>query len=285
MSTPTPELDLAAYFRRIGLDDPGGTPPTHATLARLVRGHAVAIPFENIEVLCGRVPDLAVDALQRKMVDGRRGGYCFEQNRLLMAALRQLGFAVRGREGRVRTGIPADVATGRTHMVLQVAIDGEAWLADVGFGGLAPTAPLRLASRERQPAPVVDYRFVDLEDDLLLQAATNEGWSDCYRIVPTAPQPIDYDMANWWTATRPGVFLRGNLVVARSVAEGRLVLFNDELALRRSGAEAPATRRLATRPEFADALADTFGLALAADDVETCWRLAAERAAQRGTST
>src|ERR1700744_3033369 len=127
-------MDLDAYFHRIGIGA-GRTPSLAplATLARLIERHQAVIPFENVETLCGRVPALDLDALQRKMVLGRRGGYCFEQNTLFMAVLRELGYAVRGLEGRVRTGVPAEVTTARTHMALCVTVDGEDWLADVGF--------------------------------------------------------------------------------------------------------------------------------------------------------
>ena len=45
-------LSLDAYFARIGYS--GSTEPTLATLSELVRAHASAIPFENLDVLLGR---------------------------------------------------------------------------------------------------------------------------------------------------------------------------------------------------------------------------------------
>src|SRR5690242_17335705 len=115
-------LDLAAYAERIAFEGP--LVPTLETLARVVERHASSIPFENIEVLAGRVPSLEPHALENKLVRRRRGGYCFEQNGLLLALLRQAGFEARGVEARVRTGVPADVVTGRTHMAVRVTLDG-----------------------------------------------------------------------------------------------------------------------------------------------------------------
>ena len=259
-------LDLGAYADRIGLESP--LEPTHDSLARLVAAHASAIPFENIEVLAGRVPRLDAAALEAKLVRRRRGGYCFEQNGFLLAVLRQLGFVAHGLEARVRTGVPADVTTARTHMAVRVTLDREDWLADVGFGALAPTAPLRLAERGTQRDPLSEYRVVDVEADRLLQCLTHEGWSDCYRIAPTAPHAIDYAMANWWVATHPDAFLRHNLLVARTEPRGRLTLFNDRLSLRGGGAQAPEERTLTGRAEIADALRDAFGLEIDDDDLD-----------------
>ena len=149
------------------------------------------------------MPRLDVASLEQKLVQRRRGGYCFEQNGFFLAALRQIGFAVAGLEGRVRSGVPAEVVTARTHMAIRVTLAGEHYLADVGFGGLAPTRPLKLVEREVQCDPVGAYRLLKVDDDLLLQCQTTEGWTDCYRIAPSLPHPIDYEMGNWFVATLP----------------------------------------------------------------------------------
>lgn len=264
-------IDFAAYARRIGFDDPAS--PTHATLARLIERHAAAIAFENIEVLAGRVPQLDSASLQRKLVQQPRGGYCFEQNTFFLACLQQLGFAACGLEARVRTGVPADVVTPRTHMAIRVTLDGEDWLADVGFGGLAPLAPIRFASRAEQPAGSGAWRFVDMEGGWLLQAKSHDGWTDCYAVLDSTPRHIDYEMANWWVATHPKAMLRQNLLVGRAVDGGRLTLFNRQLSLRKPASGAPQEQRLATRAELEDVLGDGFGLRIAAADFDAVMRI------------
>lgn len=80
-------LCLAAYLERIGLS---GRPDP----AAVQHAHAVAIPFENLDPQRGVPVSLDLDALQAKLVTGRRGGYCFEHNLLLAAALRERGHDV-----------------------------------------------------------------------------------------------------------------------------------------------------------------------------------------------
>src|SRR4029079_15204540 len=131
-------LDLGAYLRRIGFR---GAPPAPDLATREALGalHPASIAFENIGALVGKVPQLDATSLQAKLVDGRRGGWCFEQNHLLRSALEQIGFDVVGLEGRVRVGaVTEDDVTPRTHMALCVALQGRRWLVDVGFGGLTP---------------------------------------------------------------------------------------------------------------------------------------------------
>ena len=260
------ELDLDAYRRRIDLA--GALAPTRECLERLVLAHASAIPFENIEVLAHRVPRLDLAGLQDKLVRRRRGGYCFEQNTLFRGVLQAIGFDAHPMEARIRAGVPADVVTGRTHLATRVVLDGVALLVDVGCGTIAPTAPLVLASRDEQAAGTGVHRLVDVGDALLLQNREAEGWKDGYLLLPSAPHAIDCELGNWFVATHPKSVLGSNLLVGRAIPGGRLRLFNRGLATFRPECAAPAEQTLQTRAEFADVLADGFGLDVAPADLD-----------------
>ncbi|MEJ0066670.1 MAG: arylamine N-acetyltransferase [Caulobacteraceae bacterium] len=142
------EIDLDRYFARIGYGGP--REPTIEVLRALHRLHPAAIPFEAIDVLLGREINLEPSALQAKMIAGGRGGYCFEQNGLFKLALQAIGFEVAGLIARSRWGRPLGDIRARTHMALRIRIDGEDWLADVGYSSAMLTAPIRLAEREPQ---------------------------------------------------------------------------------------------------------------------------------------
>jgi N-hydroxyarylamine O-acetyltransferase len=260
------ELDLAAYCRRIGFA--GALAPTRECLDRLIVDHASAIPFENIEVLAHRVPKLDLAGLQDKLVHRRRGGYCFEQNTLFRAVLQAIGFDVRPMEARIRSGVPADVVTARTHLATHVVLDGVAHLVDVGCSTVAPLAPLALASRDRQAAGSGFYRFVEVGDELLLQTLVADVWADCYQLMPSTPHAIDCEMGNWFVATYPKSMLAHNLLLGRAIPGGRLRLFNRRLSAFQPQCAAPVERELQTRAEFADVLADGFGLDVAPADLD-----------------
>ena len=262
----TRDLDLDAYRRRIGFA--GTLAPTRECLERLVLCHATAIPFENIEVLARRVPKLDLVGLQDKLVRQRRGGYCFEQNTLLRAVLRAVGFDAHPMEARIRSGVPADVVTARTHLAIRVVLDGVDHLVDVGCGTIGPVAPLALASRAEQAAGSGCYRFVDVDGELLLRSRGADGWADCYRLLPSLPHAIDCEMGNWFVATHPMSMLGRNLLVGRAIFGGRLRLFNRRLSTFRPEDKAPVEATLQSRAEFADVLADGFGLDIAPADLD-----------------
>src|SRR5689334_6809427 len=137
-------FDLGAYLNRIGLDEP--IPANANGLALLQRAQLQNIPFENLDIHLGLAISLQPSAVFDKLVMRGRGGYCFELNKLFAEALRASGFAVRSHLARVIYG--RDAPGGRTHQVLVVQAEGQAWLCDAGFGGPGLRAPIPLEPQE-----------------------------------------------------------------------------------------------------------------------------------------
>ena len=135
------------------------------------------------DVLLGRPPKLDLASLQTKMIVGRRGGYCFEQNMLFRGGLRSLGYKVTSLQARVVRGLEIDAPRPMLHMVLRIDLPEGAFLADVGFGNLAPTAALRLTPLVEQDTPHEVMRFVAMGEELTLQAKLGERWEHIYRVV------------------------------------------------------------------------------------------------------
>jgi N-hydroxyarylamine O-acetyltransferase len=148
---PEENFDQDAWLDRIGYQGPRAA--TLETLRGVVEAHSAAISYESIDVLLDRPPKLDLAALQRKMIGGGRGGYCFEQNMLFRAGLRSLRFDVTSLQARVVRGLAIDAPRPMLHMVLQVNLPEGPFLADVGFGNLAPTAPLLMSADLEQDTP------------------------------------------------------------------------------------------------------------------------------------
>jgi len=251
-------FNLDAYFRRIGYDGPRTA--TLATLRELHRLHPQAIAFENLDPLLRRPVRLDAASLQAKLVEGSRGGYCWEHNLLFAHVLREVGFTVREASARVRWSIPPSVKTPRTHCLLFVEADGDDYLADVGFGGNTLTGPLKLTSRDAQQTPHEAFRLV-AEDHLVVQEAKlNGAWMPLYAFDFADTHPIDYEMGNWFTSAYPdSIFVKG-LMGARAAPGKRYALANNRLSTHtlNGGTE----KRTLNARELRDALTDLFKLRL-----------------------
>ena len=257
----TESIDLDAYFARIGYAGPREA--TLSTLRVLCERHPKAIPFENLDPLTGRVPELGLDALQAKLVLGGRGGYCFEHNGLAEAALLALGFKVQPLGGRIQWGMPAEAPLRpRTHKLLKVTTEEGDWLVDTGFGGLVLTAPLPFESGEPQDTGQGVFRIQEVETDLQLQALTPDGWSPKYRFSREPQKPADYEMANWFAATHATSPFPQGLICALVFDDRRVGLWNRELSVRwRDGR---VEKRMLDTPAILGLLVDEIGLPQAA---------------------
>jgi N-hydroxyarylamine O-acetyltransferase len=180
MATPARDkVDLDAYFERIGYS--GSRAPTLDTLSAIHLRHPQTIPFENLDPLLRRPVLLDVPSLEAKLVRDCRGGWCFEHNLLLCHVLESLGFRVTGHAARVLWNAPEGVIRPRAHMLLSLELDGVLYMADVGFGGLTLTAPLRLVAGIEQATPHERFRLVAGDSDFVLQALLGREWRPLYR--------------------------------------------------------------------------------------------------------
>lgn len=246
-------LDLDAYLRRI--DYAGPLLPTAAVLQAVHLAHATHIPYENLDILLGQPIRLDLASIQAKLVLGGRGGYCFEQNKLLAAALQELGFPVQLLAARVRYRYRQMLP--RTHMVLLVHADGENWLVDVGFGayGLLLPVPFVAGAEARQYAWT--FRIIEEPGLWVMQSLGEDAWEDLYAFSLEPQQMIDYEMANYYTSTHPNSRFVQTPTAQRMTTEVRYIMRNRELIT--DSGDVVTIREIADE-ELLSVLAQTFGL-------------------------
>lgn len=225
------DIDLDAYLERIAYDGP--REPSTQTLAALHEAHVAAVPFENLDILLGRPVLLELDALQAKIVNRRRGGYCFELNTLFRAALERLGFRVTSLAARVRAG--SAVVRPRTHMLLRVDLGEGPYLADVGFGGDGLVRPLPLSAGGEAWTAGFGYRLHHEAEQWVLAGNIDGEWTDLYAFTLEPQHPVDFEMANHFTSTWPSSRFVQSLTAQRSWPGRRLILRNRDLMLREGG--------------------------------------------------
>lgn len=265
-------FDLDAYLRRIDL--PALPTRDAAGLARLQRAHRLAIPFENLDVRLGRGIAIDSDAVFAKLVTARRGGYCFEHNRLLLDALAALDMPARPLLARVWLG--ATEPQPLTHTLSLVTLQGQAFIADAGFGGsYAPVMPLADGAESEAPDGA---RFRLERDDehgwMLLRRgdpATTDGrgggtgWQRQYSVTTATAHESDLAMSNHWTSTSPASRFTHTAVVSIVLPHGFASL--TDRAYRRRAADNDAAGEIADPRVYRMRLSMMFGIALSADEV------------------
>jgi N-hydroxyarylamine O-acetyltransferase len=267
-------VDIGRYRRRI--DSPVHLDTSLDTLTRLIEHHLASIPFENIDVLLDRGIDLSPQAVDAKLIDRRRGGYCYEHNGLFKRVLAAIGFDVVSLAARVVWMVPEESRPlPRTHMALAVTLDQDLWLVDVGFGGNVPTAPLRLSQTGPQETRHGSFRVVAHSKLTVVETLVEGHWQPLYELSQDPLLDVDYEPLNWFISTHPTSMFRKNLMVARTTSEARYSLMNNRLTIRHRGQ--PVERRNLAAEELERTLADEFGL-----PVETDWMPLLRRIALQG---
>ncbi len=248
------EKILAAYLRRIAVARPDAVDAT--ALRALHRAHLMAVPFENLSIHLGEPISLDEDDLIGKIVDRRRGGFCYELNGAFALLLEALGVQVARCAARVygdgHLGPPFD------HLALVVRLaDGSGpWLADVGFGGHS-VYPLLLDSRHEQPDPVGRFLLADAEDtdvDVFMDGQPQ------YRIERRERSLADFVPFCWWQQTSPRSHFTRSTICSWLTEDGRVSITGRTLILSSQGAR--TEQQLPSDDAVLAAYRDHFGILL-----------------------
>ncbi len=225
-------LDLDGYLKRLGVP---AREPSRVALAELHEAHVRAFTFDNIDVLLGRHPGVSLDDIQQKFVGRGRGGYCFEHSTIVAASLERLGYDVRRHLGRV--GDPdAGTQQGRTHMVVEVVLDGERLLCDPGFG-MSLLRPIPMADgAEDDYLPGWRYRLRRTDaGDWALYRRREDGWEVAHTTDELEVKPVDVVMGHHYTSTYPGSHFTTGLMITRHLPGCHITVTHDSLTVRTPG--------------------------------------------------
>ena len=245
-------MDVQLYLRRIGFQGP--LKPSMETLRELHRAHLLAVPFENLDIGWKREIRLDQQAFVEKIVEQRRGGFCYELNGAFAALLEAIGFRVTLLSARVPC---ADGSVGPEfdHLTLRVDL-GQPWLVDVGFGD-SFIYPLQLQIGPEQEQFGRCFRIVEQDHDLRLERKES-GWKTEY-VFSLKPRRLEEfaDMCRYHQTSANSPFTR-KLVCSRLTSDGRLTVSDMKLICTRNGVR--EERMLASEEEWYAVLEDKFGI-------------------------
>ena len=233
-NTPTPSLTLGpvpeaelrgaqvlAYLRRLGLER--AERPSLPFLTRLQRRHLLRVPFENLDIFWGNPIALDVQRAFGKVMELRRGGFCYELNALFAAVLKTLGFQVSLLSARVWRKLERGWGPDFDHLALAVTLE-QPYLVDVGYGD-SFRAPMPLSTVVQSDVSG-RYRLVrgEWQDELVLQHAVRDNWRPLYRVSREPRTLVSFAGMNAWHQTSPTSPFTGHAVFTLARPWGRLTL-------------------------------------------------------------
>jgi N-hydroxyarylamine O-acetyltransferase len=224
-------VNVTGYLERISYAGP--ITPTEEVLRGLHRAHMLAVPFENLDIKLGRKIICEEQAILRKIVERRRGGFCYELNGAFAALLRALGYKVTLLSARVAR---QDGSNGPEfdHLTLKVELD-EPWLADVGFGD-SFLEPLRLKVDIEQPQGSRKFRLIEEQSSLHMEMAEPEAeWKRQYSFTLLPRRLGDFAGMCQYHQTSPESSFTQKKICSRATTEGRITVADRKLIITRDG--------------------------------------------------
>ncbi len=230
-------MDVDAYLARIGHEGP--VRADAATLAALQAAHLTSVAFENLDVVAGAAQRTTPDWSVPKVVQRRRGGWCFELNSAFGSLLAAIGFPVTACSARVWDADAAELGPALDHLCLLVEADGERWLADVGFGD-SVLAPLLTGTAEVQDLAPRPARLEQHDGELHhLQLGADGEWALQYVVDPTPRKLPEFQVRSDALAAGAGNgYFRDKPFATRALdatSGDRVWLLGDRLKFRRGG--------------------------------------------------
>lgn len=182
-------------------------------ITMLIKIHLGTLPFSSLKVLLKEEISLDINTVYENIVIHKRGGYCFEHNKLMYEVLKELGFNVTYYLARVVNN--TDNMVPQTHRFTLLAYEEEQYLIDVGIGFRSPSVPIKFGSEPSISHLGIEYKVKELEDKTfamqLLEKdkpflATKFDLNRCYE--------SDFELGNFYSYKNPNAIFVNNLVVS-----------------------------------------------------------------------
>jgi N-hydroxyarylamine O-acetyltransferase len=229
-------MDIQQYLERIGYVTPEGAGISE--LRTLMECHVRSVPFEDLDIQAGMPIKLDINRFYDKVVNRKRGGYCYELNGLFAVLLRELGYRVDMLSARVANG--KEYSPEFDHMALLVECDAQAWLVDVGFGDFS-LCPLAIDSDKAQTDGRNNYAIsrvlVDNREYYSVDR-WNEGrelFVPQYIFSPTAHPLQDFAPRNHYQQTDPESHFMKTLMCSLPTDYGRISMINNRMVYTENG--------------------------------------------------
>ncbi len=201
------------YLNELGFD----TIRTLEDITKLIRAHERAFAFSSLKVLLKEDISLELESIYENIVAKKRGGYCFEHNKLMYEVLKALGFDVQFFLARVINNTTADVP--QTHRFTLLNFKGERYLIDVGIGFRSPNVPVKFGSFDDESTYShlgISYKIITNEDGTYNLALLEKGeWFKATKFDLNPCVEADFELGHFYSHKNPCAVFVNNLVISR----------------------------------------------------------------------
>ncbi|MCH9813796.1 MAG: arylamine N-acetyltransferase [Epsilonproteobacteria bacterium] len=215
---------VKAYLARLEIND---DVKTLEDITKLIKAHLKTFPFSSLKVLLKEEISLELNAIYENLVVKKRGGYCFEHNKLMYEVLKTLGFDVTHYLARVVNN--SEHIPPQTHRFTLLNFEAQRYLIDVGIGFRTPSVPIKFGNDASISHLGVAYNIVEFDDKTFAMqliekgkpfVATKFDLNRCY--------DSDFEMGHFYSYKSPDAVFVNNFVISRIEEDMIYSIVNDQ---------------------------------------------------------
>ena len=253
--------DPAAYLLHIGIHSTAAS-PTLAYLKKLQRHHLLHVPFENLNIQYFRKIDLSIPFFYKKVIQEKRGGYCYELNGLFHWLLKKEGFradliSARVFNSRETAGPEFD------HLAIAVSLEEKKYLVEVGFGDFSARPLLIRAGVEQKDENGLFMLHEYDEHSFIVVKKQGRVWKHQYIFSMKPHELHEFQGMHHFHQTSPESLFTRKKICSIMTPKGRITLTNNRLIITDNGQKSQHTFH--TENEFNKLLQKHFGFRMDED--------------------
>jgi len=200
-------------------------------LFQLQLQHLMHVPFENLDIHLNKQISLNIDDFYKKIVEHKRGGFCYELNGLFNQLLKAIGFKTVLISCRPYNASSDSFNEEFDHLAIITTIEKSQWLADVGFGEFS-LSPLKIEDNIEQDDDRKIYRMIAFEEGHLVQHKTKNGnWNNEYLFSEKPHYLAEFAIKLQFHQTSPQSHFTQNKLCSKLTPQGRITLTEKKLKL------------------------------------------------------
>ena len=222
-----------SYFKHIGLKKTDTL--SFNSLKNIHKHHLLTIPFENLDIIYNIPLSMKPSHIIKKIINGKRGGICFETNSLLYSVLQDLGFDVSIISAKFWNDEKQRWNPDFSHLAILVKIEEKRYLADVGVGG-GFLEPLLLKNGFEYSDMNGSYRMIEQNDSKFTLQKFDKSWKD-FLLLSTKPKELhEFEEQFMYYQTSNETMFTKNKFVNLMTTDGRITLSDNQLKVTKNHA-------------------------------------------------
>lgn len=223
-------MDIKAYVSRIGYT--GSLEANKETLFALQEAHLWSVPFENLDIHYGKEILLDSQKIYQKIVEEKRGGFCYELNGLFYLLLKEVGFEIKRISARVY-GDNGVLGPEFDHLCMLCKLENEEYLVDVGNGSFS-LHPLTFVLEQEQEDPHGKFKISRYDEaNYLVSCFKKETWTPDYLFKVQERAYEEFAEMCVYHQTSPHSPFTNKRMCTQAIPQGRITFLNDKLSIRK----------------------------------------------------